>query len=244
MINKFDFNAIINKKFKCLSGCGNCCYEQRVTITSNEIKKIKENLTNLSTYKYKSHYNSFLKKNNLLEEQHILTLKKYIQYINNFYIPYVFEENKDNIIIRNYRIFSYPSTKRCIFLNPMNKKCLIYESRPHTCKLYPISFKSNVDKIELIIDKDCLGLDVGKKYNLNEIINLYSESYQDFKEDHMCHIQYKKNLINETYITKMINIELYNKLSEISSLHTFLDRKKLINHFFRGKSIMDPFRVI
>lgn len=43
--------------------------------------------------------------------------------------------------------------KICVFLNPENRQCIIYQSRPMGCRFYPIIYDPLIR--QCVVDKDC-----------------------------------------------------------------------------------------
>jgi len=58
--------------------------------------------------------------------------------------------------------------RKCVFHN--GKICLIYESRPEGCKLYPLIF--NKEYKSAVVDDECPYRDI-LRFNLNDIKKLY-----------------------------------------------------------------------
>lgn len=58
----------------------------------------------------------------------------------------------------------------CVFLDPVTRKCQVYEHRPRQCRTWPF-WKSNLSSPESWADtgKDCPGCDKGKLYQLETI---------------------------------------------------------------------------
>ena len=58
----------------------------------------------------------------------------------------------------------------CVFLDPVTRKCQVYEHRPRQCRTWPF-WKSNLSSPESWREtgKDCPGCDKGQLYQLAEI---------------------------------------------------------------------------
>lgn len=157
----FDYNDIEGKNFEC-QRCGTCCYYQLVHISSVRINKILDYINNISNTKIKK----------FLRDVYPRTGKKIgmenaRKDLKNFYVPFSFITNKDCKIVTMYIIWKTHPSKRCIFFNPIENSCLLYDVRPSICEQYPVCPTNYEGKMGL--DNGCIGIGHGIKIDIEKM---------------------------------------------------------------------------
>lgn len=177
------------------------------------------------------------------DEEHIENnMKFYSNIITSFWIPFQYHETNDYFIIKSYTVYNVNSRK-CIFLDPLELSCLVYPSRPYTCRLYPVSFESYPHgKNKVVIDiRNCPGVGIGDEVNFQEIQRIQRGSFKAFIEDWDCFEKYVKNkdiIVTGTHSEHIFNdqqIRYFFRLDESKQKkHMYKELEKIT------KKIIEP----
>lgn len=184
---EFDFSEIENQRFECQEGCGKCCFYQFVFLSSTEVNNILACLRKKPRREFEEFVWDWMSAAGKLIEYNDEKFQERKNTLLYFYLPSGFYECKEAILIRNYLLHTLRPMGRCVFLNPITKKCFIYEARPITCRLYP--FTTSIEETKkhkfTVAFPQCLGLGCGKPIDFDEIkkVDLRGCSYveKDFK---------------------------------------------------------------
>jgi Fe-S-cluster containining protein len=160
---KIDFSEVRNLDFHCVEQCGKCCFFQAPLITSTEIHEILANISKKSYHELSDFALDYYTFNNSLVNFNSESIKHYAESLKWFWAPFQLDEAEDCVLVRNYAVYSMPSSGRCALLDPIDMKCLAYESRPVTCRIYPFSHEANASDVWKIIKamENCPGLKSG-----------------------------------------------------------------------------------
>lgn len=138
-----------------------------------------------------------------------------------FFIPHI--STIGNIsLVTLYLLRSMYPTNRCVFLDPVENRCVVYPVRPHVCRMYPfevvLTRSKKVAEIRTLESarETCHGLGSGDKINLAEV-----------KETAL---NYMKSLSeNYSRLSRLIHkrgLELDDEfLKQFESLDFMIDRK-------------------
>ena len=184
---RLDISAVENVQFECIEQCGRCCFYQAPVLTTTEINRILSFLRTKTHEEYENFVIDLLTYNNMLNRIDKNAIEMNIEALKWFWSPYIMEETKDCLLVKNYTIHSMPSTGRCKLLNPIDMKCFVYEARPDTCRIYPFTqgdAKGNW-RITLAMP-NCPGVKTGQSnINIEEHRQLIAEglknAYKDMK---------------------------------------------------------------
>jgi Fe-S-cluster containining protein len=184
-----DFSKIKNIEFHCLEQCGRCCFFQAPIVTTTEISEISKCLTGKSYRELSDFAIDYFTFNNSLDKIDSGLIKQYIEGLKWFWAPFQLVEAEDCILVKNYTIYSMPSTGRCALLNPINMKCFVYSSRPATCRIYPFTHETTQkDLFSFVLGmENCPGIKTGT-------INIDENGIKEILKDNL------KNLVKDTIV--------------------------------------------
>ena len=210
---KFTFNVKEDKlNFQCQEDCGECCYgsTQMIMLTYLEVKEIQDFVSNLiKTSEFEKFVTDLTKFNfrqtNVWDYTGNLNYQK--ELMEDFFIPNfqgVTVDGKEIFITNNYLLRSLYPTNRCVFLNPITNKCLIYPARPLICRLYPFFVNFDIPKksIEIVIPpniESCPGTGKGET-NVKQIEDM---AYRFVK-------YHNEHFLKLAEFTKKLDIKLSN----------------------------------
>jgi Fe-S-cluster containining protein len=190
-----DFSKIEKIEFHCLEQCGRCCFHQAPIVTTTEISEISKCLKAKSYRQLSDFAIDYFTFNNSLDRITNELINTCIEGLKWFWAPFQLVEAEDCILVRNYAIYSMPSTGRCALLNPIDMKCLVYDSRPMTCRMYPFTLEiTQEDLWSLELIENCSGLKAGT-------MNLDKDGINKLLQDNAKNVA-KDTIVFEEYIAK------------------------------------------
>lgn len=95
-----------------------------------------------------------------LDEYSDEMFRRHERTLDNFYFPAKIVEFEEAYLIIDHILYFYPTSRRCIFFDPIETSCFIYKSRPFSCEGYPFFFDDATQKL-MILDRRCLGIGEG-----------------------------------------------------------------------------------
>ena len=183
---KFDFRKIRNLKFKCQTQCGKCCSHQVLFLTAKEINGILSELRGKSEDDFMDFIvdcESWIGRP--MDTKRIEGRKNMLM---NFYMPGKLDEYVDALVVANHRLHFYPTSMKCVFLNPVTLKCFIYDIRPFACRVYPFglgTLRRGNEKVWEVNYEHCEGIGRGKLVDLHELEKNFSEHSRYLTDDFM-----------------------------------------------------------
>ncbi len=237
-----DFSDVNKLKFKCLNNCAKCCYDQNPILTSIEINRIRKLIKKFDEKDIKNIIYKMINYLGIKEGPGQKDIEIYHKIIKSFWYPYIYEETKEFIIIKNYILYNIGSSK-CIFLDDLKQTCFIYPSRPYTCKLYPISFEYYKEsKNKVVIDlKNCPGIGIADKISIQKIEIIQKHSFNAYRNDMEVYNKYIRK--EDLKLLNINNIRIFNKydmlnifrLNESKHENNLRNKNRLYN-----KKIIEP----
>jgi Fe-S-cluster containining protein len=110
-----------------------------------------------------------------------------------FWLPFLLDETEDSILVKNYAVYSMPSSGRCKLLNPLEQKCFIYGNRPTACRIYPFTDKvaeNDVWTITLGME-NCPGVTTApSNINEEEIKQIIEQNLKETVKDYTAYEKY------------------------------------------------------
>jgi hypothetical protein len=98
-------------------------------LTTAEINRILRYLEQKDRDELQSFAYDYFANINMLSEVPEDTVNNFIESMRFFWFPYQLEVSYKTVLVRNYIVYSMPSSGRCFFLNPIDRKCFIYPAR-------------------------------------------------------------------------------------------------------------------
>lgn len=181
---KFDYRKIRNLKFECQTQCGKCCSRQVLFLTAKEINDILSELRGKSEDDFMDlivDCESWIGRP--LNAKRIEGRKNMLM---NFYMPGKLDEYVEALVVANHRLHFYPTSMKCVFLNPVTLKCFIYDSRPFACQVYPFGLETlrhGNQKVWEVNYEHCEGIGRDEPVDLHELEKNFSEHLRYLRDD-------------------------------------------------------------
>ena len=246
---QYDFSAVENIRFECLSQCGRCCFYQAPTLTTSEINRIRKLLEEKTAEEYDAFvldWITFLGRLFQIDKEMIEQYKESLKW---FWSPLIFDEAEDCILVRTYTVHSMPSTGRCKFLNPIDMTCFIYPARPATCRAYPFTItgeEKDVFKV-IVAMENCPGLGRGQPLDKKMFIEAHQRHMEEIRRDTEVYMKYIlekgiKIVKKEKRKLKPRDInEMIREWEKAWREQYFFGIKRGESVFKKGKKIIEPF---
>jgi len=226
----FDVSEIKDTRFKCIKGCGSCCFTGFVSISTTEIKNILDFLLEIPKKNLKHFLSNWL---DALGKSNSLSKKRFSKYRNllkSFYVSGSFQTINELKFVKTYFLYSFKLTGRCIFLDPIDLTCLIFSVRPIACRLCPITAVVQPGKTRLTIGYSrCPGLNKGDYIDLDEKKNIVLKGYSWLERDFDI---FKKYISNKVQTLNEKSLQFDDRNGRIVT-------KRLVDPFVK-KGILPP----
>jgi len=224
----FDFETVKKLKFECQTQCGKCCFRQVLFLTIKEINDILGELNRKSDDElmdFVADCESWIGRP--LDTKRIEGRKNMLI---DFYMPGRLDEYVEALVVANHRLYFYPTSMKCIFLNPITMKCYVYASRPFACRVYPFRFETHEqsnEEVWSVIYEDCGGIGKGELVDLHELEKNFNEHMRCLREDFI--------LMNEFVENRGFTVKGRARIKPIAQSDTRKLVKDLIGLYFEGK---------
>lgn len=176
------------RRFTC-QHCGWCCQNQLIRVFSPEIEAITSFLREQPRISLEEHISSCL----AYEGSHSLYGADFTDrwtLLHNFVEPYEYENCAHDVaLIKTFVLTLLPTSRRCVFYNPLAARCFIYPVRPVTCRLYPFT----IDGIDLTLvseGEQCPGVNIGLPIVFQHYVWLSQQCNDLLQHDEACFWNY------------------------------------------------------
>lgn len=234
-----DFSAVNNIKFKCISNCAKCCFYQAPVLSSAAINRIRNALKTKTKEEYDQFIFDWLSFTNRLDTINDELYEDCEKSIKLFWTPFQLEELNEVFVVRNYTIYSMPSTGRCKLLNPIDFKCFVYNDRPSTCRSYPFIHEisdSDVFHVKTGMSK-CPGIGSGSSIDKMEYQKMTENDIEEITRD----IELLNNFVKKSGYKEITRKTRNKKISseEFKKAHLEFENEWRNSHFFGKKKSKD-----